>query len=182
MSWKDISETVGKIAPMLGTVLGGPAGGAVGSLVASALGVSNEPDEVAKALQTDPDVALKLKELQNSNEATLKKHIEAMAAIELRYEETRVDERKSSHSREIELAKAGEDNYIQPVLAIIGVVSFFGMIGYMLSAGLNDMSQESSFIIGNMTGMAAAIAKDIYGYYFGSSKGSKDKTDKLGMK
>lgn len=33
---------------------------------------------------------------------------------------------------------------------------------------------EESFIIGNLTGMAAAIAKDIYGYYFGSSKGERD--------
>jgi hypothetical protein len=36
------------------------------------------------------------------------------------------------------------------------------------------MNTEESFIIGNLTGLAGAIAKDIYGYYFGSSKGERD--------
>ena len=36
------------------------------------------------------------------------------------------------------------------------------------------MTTDESFIIGNLTGLAAAIAKDIYGYYFGSSKGERD--------
>ncbi len=37
------------------------------------------------------------------------------------------------------------------------------------------MNTEASFIVGNVCGIAAAIAKDIYGYYFGSSKGEHDK-------
>ena len=38
MEWKDVANVVGKAAPILGTLLGGPAGAAVGALVASALG------------------------------------------------------------------------------------------------------------------------------------------------
>jgi hypothetical protein len=42
----------------------------------------------------------------------------------------------------------------------------------------NISSKGASFIIGNVTGMAAAIAKDVYGYYFGSSKGEREATSK----
>ena len=34
MEWKDVAGIVGKAAPLLGTLLGGPAGTAVGGLVA----------------------------------------------------------------------------------------------------------------------------------------------------
>ena len=176
LEWKDIGAAVGRIAPILGTALGGPAGGAIGALVSTALGVGNSADEVEKALTVDPNAAIKLKQLQVENDAMLKKHIEAMATIELEYERSRVDERKSAHLREAELAKAGKDNTIQPALAIIAVGAFFAMVWYMLSYGLLEMSKEASFIIGNVIGIASAIAKDVYGYYFGSSKGSKDKT------
>ena len=49
MDWKDIAGTVGKAAPLLGTLLGGPAGGAVGAIIASALGTGGSADEVAQA-------------------------------------------------------------------------------------------------------------------------------------
>jgi len=176
MEWKDIAKVVGQSAPILGTVLGGPAGGAIGSLVASVLGVSNEPDAVIEAIRMNPDVAVKLKELEVRESELLNHHLKEMAQIELEYEKTRVAERVSAHNREIGLADAGKENLIQPVLATLGVVAFFGMVAYMLSNGLGDMTKEESFIIGQATGIVAAVAKDIYGYYFGSSKGSKEKT------
>ena len=37
MDWKDVAGVVGKAAPILGGILGGPAGAAVGSLVARRL-------------------------------------------------------------------------------------------------------------------------------------------------
>jgi len=59
MDWKDIGGTVAKFAPMLGAVIGGPAGGAVGTgvkLLASALGLAEEdatPDKVEQMLRAD---------------------------------------------------------------------------------------------------------------------------------
>jgi hypothetical protein len=85
-----------------------------------------------------------------------------------------VDDRKSARQREVDALKAGSKNWTQNALAYLGVGSFFGITAYMISHGLGDLNSESSFIIGNVTGMAAAIAKDVYGYYFGSSKGESD--------
>jgi roadblock/LC7 domain-containing protein len=71
MDWKDIGNRVAKTAPLLGTLLGGPAGAAVGALVASALGTGAGPDEVSQALITDPNAAIKLKEIESKRQVDL---------------------------------------------------------------------------------------------------------------
>lgn len=73
MDWKDLKGIVGKAAPLLGTLLGGPAGAAAGSLVASVLGVDNEPDEVKKALEADPSLLLKLREAEMQQQTELQR-------------------------------------------------------------------------------------------------------------
>lgn len=71
MEWKDISKLVGTAAPILGTLLGGPAGMAIGSIVASGLGVGNTPDEVSQALAVNPDAAVKLKQIEATRQTEL---------------------------------------------------------------------------------------------------------------
>lgn len=73
MSWDSIKSAVAGVAPVLGGMLGGPAGGAVGSLIAGALGVEETPDAVAKAMQSDPEAAVKLQKLQNEHERELRR-------------------------------------------------------------------------------------------------------------
>jgi len=51
-------------------MLGGPAGGAVGSLIASALGVDDTPDAVAAAIKADPDAAVKIRQVEAQLEQT----------------------------------------------------------------------------------------------------------------
>jgi len=66
MDWRDAAETVGKAAPMLGGLLYGKAGAGVGRLIAGALGVEDDPATVQKAMQADPDAALKVREVEAS--------------------------------------------------------------------------------------------------------------------
>ena len=61
MEWKDIAAEIGKFAPLAGTLIGGPAGAAIGSMISSALGVANTPDAVSQALTVDPEAAVKLR-------------------------------------------------------------------------------------------------------------------------
>lgn len=75
MNWKSASKIVGKAAPLLGTALGGPAGAAIGTMVATALGVENTPDAVAQAVKNNPDASLKLRELELQNEQHIRDHI-----------------------------------------------------------------------------------------------------------
>lgn len=70
MDWKDIAGTVGKAAPLLGTLLGGPAGTAVGAIIASTLGTGGSPAEVAQAL-ANPDAMVKLREVEARRQVDL---------------------------------------------------------------------------------------------------------------
>ncbi|MCH7575312.1 MAG: hypothetical protein IIA59_09325 [Candidatus Marinimicrobia bacterium] len=73
MKWSDLKGAIGKAAPMLGTLLGGPAGAGVGSMIASVLGVENSPDEVHKALEADPGLLLKLREAEIQQQTDLQR-------------------------------------------------------------------------------------------------------------
>lgn len=83
MNWSDIASTVGKFAPMVGTVLGGPAGLAIGSLVASALGVENTPEAVAKELAVNPEAVIKLREIESNERVKLQELVTQHAANEM---------------------------------------------------------------------------------------------------
>ena len=70
--WDSIKGTVAKAAPLLGSMLGGPAGGTAGTLIAEALGTDESPDAISQALQ-DPEAAAKLKAAEQENRAELKR-------------------------------------------------------------------------------------------------------------
>lgn len=78
MNWSDVAETVGKVAPAAGGALGGPAGAAVGGVIARVLGVDESPEAVRQALQGDPKAALKLREVEARLETSL---IEQRASV-----------------------------------------------------------------------------------------------------
>lgn len=71
MDWKDIRGTIGKFAPMAGTLIGGPAGAAIGALVSAALGTESTPDAISAAIATNPDAALKLAQFESDNRVKL---------------------------------------------------------------------------------------------------------------
>lgn len=71
MEWKDLAKVVGGAAPILGTLIGGPAGTAIGAMIAFGLGVGNTPDEVSQALTINPDAAVKLKQIEAARQTEL---------------------------------------------------------------------------------------------------------------
>jgi len=117
-------------------------------------------DEVVTSKEEKAELALKLEQM-------LKQHEQEIIRAEN-------EDRISARNREVEVVRSGSRNITQNLLAYIGVIAFFGITGYILSKGLGNMNTEESFIVGNLTGMAGAIAKDIFGYYFGSSKGERE--------
>ena len=64
MDWKDIQGDIAAAAPMLGTLVGGPAGAAIGSIIASALGTPADASTVQAALKANPDAAVKLRQIE----------------------------------------------------------------------------------------------------------------------
>ena len=175
--WKDIANVVGNVAPILGTALGGPAGGAVGELIASALGVDNDAQAVTNALKSDPSLAIKVKELENQ---ALQMHYDAIdkqRQAEITTLKTYIEDTQNARSRQVETEKAtGKKDINIYILAYIAVVGFFGIIAMVMLVPLPTGSGELIFFL---LGALTANYNSVYNYFFGSSKGSADKAEHI---
>ncbi len=63
----NLASIVKKIAPALGTALGGPAGGLIASALAAKLNTSDNEDDIITAIQSNPQAAEIIKELESTN-------------------------------------------------------------------------------------------------------------------
>ncbi len=70
--WDKIESFLGDAAPLIGTLVGGPAGGVVASMLSSALGTKNDPDAIYAKLQSDPAALAKVRELEISSQVQLR--------------------------------------------------------------------------------------------------------------
>lgn len=171
MDWKDIAGTVAKAAPMLGTLLAGPAGGAVGGLISAALGTTG-PDDTAAMLAGQPDALVKLRQVEAENATQLRALTVQAEANRLAAEtdalriaaDDRKDARKMPTSR------------IPGVLAIGITLGFFGILTVML-AGAWKPSDNNALLI--LLGALGTSWGAVVNYYFGSSAGSARKDEIL---
>lgn len=174
MDFKDLVGKISSAAPILGSLVGGPIGGAAGTaikLIASAFGCNETPEDIDKAISTDPNALLKLKELELNNQLELQKLL-------ITSEQLRLADIDSARRRQTDSEKAtGKRDYNMYFLAWFGVLGYLAMISYILIYGLPKMDQSTAFLIGNLIGVVASNYSNIYGFFFGGSKGSDTKTD-----
>lgn len=71
MDWKEIGSKVADFAPVLGGLLGGPAGASIGAIVSATLGTKNNPADVMAAIAGNAENALKLKKLEQEHKTEL---------------------------------------------------------------------------------------------------------------
>lgn len=71
MNWSDVGGMIAGAAPSVGAALGGPTGAAIGSAVASLLGVDATPEAVAAKVNAEPASALELKKLEADLQKTI---------------------------------------------------------------------------------------------------------------
>lgn len=172
MDWKSVGSAITKIVPMLGTVIAGPAAGGAISIVTSALGLDGDaqPDDVAKAIETDPDATLKLKQAEMDNQVELGK-------LALQNDSMYLQDRQSARQRQIESEKAtGKRDGNLYVLAWTVVTGFFALCIVLMFVNLPEGSSQVVFMLfGSLsTGFGTVLS-----YFFGSSKSSSDKTKML---
>lgn len=160
----------GALAPEILTVVDAfVTGGKVGNAIDAVQGV------LSKKAETDIAARQMLAELEKMKYEWMKE----VMADEQAYFRMEVEDKASARAREIALIQAGDKNVTQNVLGYAAVAGFFGLVFYLVVHGLDDMSQEASFIIGNMLGIVAAIANNVYSYYYGTTRDSRKKTDIL---
>jgi hypothetical protein len=81
MDWKSVGNVVAQSLPLVGSLLAGRAGEAVGSMVASVLGVEATPEAVSDIIEKDPHAIDELRAMEQQNQRELiKMHLEAETA------------------------------------------------------------------------------------------------------
>lgn len=177
MDWKDIAGLVGKAAPILGTVLGGPAGAAVGGLVAAALGVGNSPDEIQKAIATDPEAALKLATLEIEHKTKLQQmlyeHADKMLEAGTAGIQADVDDRKSAREASVQGDTTKHVFWLSVILIAV-------TLSAEIVAMFHGVSENADpLIVGRVLGMLDSAALLVLNFTYGSSSGSKRATELL---
>jgi hypothetical protein len=151
------------VAPVLATAVAGPAGGAAVGWIASKLGIDDATVEgVTQALTGDPEMAMKLKEL------------------DLEYAKLDAADRDSARRAYAQVATSEHatkmDKAVVPVLALGTVSLAFVFIAILMFRDVPvDQQQMVIFALGFITSSAGQVLS----FYFGSSQGSKDKNKEI---
>lgn len=165
----DWKKVVGAVAPALASALGGPlAGVAVKAIAGKLLGDENaSEDEVAKSVaDLPPDAIVKLKEAEQA-------FILALREADVKEEAIHQQDRASARLRETALK-----DFVPGGLAVL-IVTGFGWTLHHLVTSTAAPPPDVRDVLYMMLGALASALAQVLAYYFGSSSGSKAKTDAL---
>ncbi len=165
-------------APLLGSVLAGPPGLAIGavSLVTQAMGLPNDSSEeaIVKEIKVNPEAAIKLNELESNYQQYL-------ISVRLQMDQAEYADRAGARSREVDIAKAtGKRDWYPPVIGTLVILSFT-VILCTLVYNPNPKTQDDNTksLINILVGALTAGYSTVLGYYFGSSAGSRNKDNTI---
>lgn len=161
--WTAVARRVADVAPMLGTVVGGPAGAAIGAVIASTLGTESNPKAVLAKLSSDPEALVKMQQLENDERESLRQHALGMAQAEL----ADIQQARTTH----------KDHWMPSVLTVLLTLMVACVTyGLMTMVVPPDSKEVLFFLVGQLTGaFMTAIT-----FWLGSSRSSVVKTKMLG--
>ena len=161
MDWKQVGNTVIAVgAPLLGGALFGPAGAAVGSIIAAQFGVSPDatPDQVLTAIKGDPDAALKLRKIETD-------HVERLQELE--------NERLRIETADVQSARNVHQHHWMPSAITMVMCAMFGAIVGALF--IWAIPGENKDIVVYMAGQVSGILTSCVTYWVGSTRASANK-------
>jgi hypothetical protein len=160
-----LTDILKTMAPGLATMVAGPLGGLAVKAIAEKFGVEDTLEAVTNAIQSDPEAAMKLRE------------------IDLKEIEAHAKDRDSARNRETAIATSAAAPYINKVVTPILALGVVGL-SFILFAILIfvDVKPEAKDILIYILGVLSAAVTQILSYYFGSSQGSKDKSEEAKLK
>ena len=164
---KQFGPLLGQVAPTIATALGGPlAGIAVKTLSSVLLGHENgSEDDVSAAIAgATPDQLAALKKI----DADFKAH---MKELDIDLERIAAGDRDSARQMQRDTK-----DWVPKVLAVVITLGFFGILIWML---LNGMPKTGTEALLMMLGALGTAWTGVVNFYYGSSAGSKQKTDAL---
>lgn len=175
MNWSDVGSFIGKAAPVVGTLLGGPAGAAVGALVASALNVPNDPVSVNAALQANPDALVKVQELQMNARVQLQQLAVTAEQNRLQAEGAQYAAEAADRDSARKLAAQQPRDFIRPsitIMLVLGSIAIMvAVFGGWAAETLKD--NNSNMMAGIIVGYWFNEMKQTLGFYFGTTRESQ---------
>lgn len=192
MDLSSIKNVIAAIAPTAGLLIGGPLGGMAGRAIAAAIGVeeSGTPAEVAGRVAE----AIQSGNLSGDQLVAMKA---ADIALQVKMKELDLDEQRISgdldkafllDTQNARASHAGDTGVFWlgiAILVIFAAVMGFSMYGsYQILQGgitIKDVGIVAAVFgfLGTIVGYAAANAQQVVSYFFGSSRGSKEKGDAM---
>ena len=175
MNWSEIGSIVGKAAPMVGTLLGGPAGAAVGALVASALNVSSDPESVSAALSANPDALVRVKELQLNAEVQLQQLAVQIETARIQADGAQYVAEAADRNSARNLAASQPRDVIRPAITVILLLGALSILVCIFSGlGLEALQNPvAASTISMLIGLWFSELKQTLGFYFGMTKESQ---------
>lgn len=175
MNWSDVGRVVGSAAPMVGTLLGGPAGAAVGALVASALNVPNDPESVNAVLAGNPDALVKVQELQINAKVQLQQLAVTAESNRLQAEAAQYSAEASDRDSARKLAATQPRDLIRPAITIMMILGSFAILIAVFGGFAEGIMKDatSSMTLGTVIGFWFNELKQTLGFYFGMTKESQ---------
>lgn len=152
------------IAPTVATALGGPLAGLAVDALGKAFGWQDATIEKVQELLASGQLNAEQIAAIKMAEMDLVKHERELG---FKFEELLTKDRDSARQREA----AVKDN-TNKILAYVVVGAFIAMVASILMG----WSKVESVMAGTLVGYLSAKAEQVLAYYFGSTKGSADKT------
>jgi hypothetical protein len=169
VDWKDV---IGAVAPTIATALGGPlAGAAVKTLSNVLLGHENGSEgDLAAAIGTaSPDTLAQIKKAEADFQIRMRE-------LEIDVDRIAAADRDSARKRE----SSTGDFWTPRVIGGLTLLAFIWSVWAVLSGYVQGLTDPAIVgIIGTLIGYVSAKADQVVSYYFGSSSGSKDKTQAM---
>jgi hypothetical protein len=163
---KALKSILGAVAPTIGTALGGPLGGVAMKFLADKFTGGDTGQVEDYLLSANP---AELAELKNA-ELEFEKHL---ADLGVRLEELEVADRSDAR-----LLAREKGVKVQAGLSLGYTVGYFGTLGLFIM-GWTAIDPAMNGMVTTLIGALGAAQLQILNFWFGSSRGSKEKTEAL---
>jgi hypothetical protein len=157
-----LKKVLGSVAPLVGTAIGGPFGGLATTVLREAFGSDDDRDIERQIASASPDALLKLRTAEQAMEAKMR--------------ELDIDEQALyiEDTRDARLMARETGTTPQLLLTALFLAIYAGLVAafFTLDFELNDWQRGQ---MGILIGVVTSAVVQIINFWFGSSKGSKDK-------
>jgi len=162
MDWSKVGKALADSAPVIGSLLGGPVGGAAGALIASTLGTANDPAAVLARIQSDPDTLLKIKQLEQDERDSLRN----WQTLTLQAELADLQSARQAHA----------GHWMPSAITVCLAIMACAMASALIYLPIPETNRDLAI---NYAGQIFGLFGGAVAYWIGTSRSSRDKDQLL---